>query len=147
MSRMIFCSALSCAGPQHHDLDGAPQVHGAREHAVTGQFFDRRRFAGKVRFVRCGLAFDEFGIDREKRVWLHQQPHAGLQLLDWQFLLAAVAEHDRGLRRSVEQRANFALACAPSRKCSSAPENENRNSSTEPSPHSRSPLHPAPRRA
>ena len=77
MSVMIFCSELSAAG-RVTTTSTAPQRLMVPASAVSPTaFFDRRGFAGEIRFVRGGAALGDFAVHGKLRAGLDEQAHPG----------------------------------------------------------------------
>ena len=97
-------------GPRNDDFDRAPKIDGAGERGVADVLLDGRGFAGEIRFVRGGAAFGDFGVHGKLRAGLDEQAHSALELLDFDFALAAPGIQRGGdFRRVAEERADFLL--------------------------------------
>jgi hypothetical protein len=108
-----FLQRAFSGGSQDNNLDRAPKIYRSGERAVTKLFFNRRRFTGEIRFVRGGAALGDFRVHGKLRAGLDEQPHAGLDLLDFDLVFAAqFIQRGGGLWRIAEERADFLLRAA-----------------------------------
>ena len=99
--------------PQHGDFDDAPQVQRSGQNAVADGLVRGRRFAGEIRLVGGGVAFDDFGVQGEQLSRFDEQPHAGLQLFDRHRALIAVSVHQScHFRSRPEQRPDLTMGAA-----------------------------------
>ena len=104
-----------------HD-EGAALVDRAADHARALFLGDRHRFAGDEQFVDRRAAFQHVAVDRHLVARPHAQTVADLNLIERDFLVAAVGfDAPRGLRRQIEQRLDRAGCCSRARNSSTWP--------------------------
>ena len=96
--------------PQDAGIDRAPEIQCARHDAVAGRLLHGRGFPGQVGFIGGGAALRDLGIDGELAVRPDAQRHARREQIDRDLLLGSILLDDQGgFRRSLEERADFAL--------------------------------------